>query len=240
MHDSIGVLYQMRQGPNESNDTYVECFENNAMTVGMVQGGHLFYSPGIVGKEKDKAGAQEIYTAREASLAVLLLRNSDPKRYGGLISRLKEGANLGRDEYPTSVASMYELMVKNDKQTNTQNQQNFGGRSRRGNTFAQAGSEIENEDENGPVAGNDGVVHPHVLCFNCQRYGHYSSSCPLSNQRRGGATVLLHGTCLTNKSNYPVVIEEHRLLLDTCSTDNVCKTGGSCLTYGNVKRMKSS
>ena len=44
-------------------------------------------------------------------MAVLLLSNADPTRYDELISSLKRGANLGHDEYPTSVAEMYKLMV---------------------------------------------------------------------------------------------------------------------------------
>ena len=94
MHESIGALYRMRQGANESNDGFVERFKNAVMTVDMVQGGHLFFSPGITKREKTEATEQEIYSAKEASMAALLLQNSDQGRYGDLISRLKEGANL--------------------------------------------------------------------------------------------------------------------------------------------------
>jgi hypothetical protein len=32
-----------------------------------------------------------------------------------------------------------------------------------------------------PVAGNDAVTHPHVLCFSCQLMGHYADKCPTPN-----------------------------------------------------------
>ena len=38
MQDAIGLMYRMRQCSNESNDSYVERFKKNAMTVDMVQG----------------------------------------------------------------------------------------------------------------------------------------------------------------------------------------------------------
>ena len=250
MHEAIGIMYRMRQGQHESNDGYVERFKNNALTVDMVQGSNIFYSPGIAGKSYAEASNEEIYSARQANMAVLMLLNSDPNRYGNLSTSLKEGASLGRDEYPTTVAGMYELMVKSDKS----NARNYNTRARRGNLFAQSGDGANNEDT---VPGSDGVIHSHILCFNCQKYGHYSSTCPSPDRRRGGATALLRGTCLACKMDQEPIIEDHRLLLDTCSTDNVCNnikllfdvrqcrrdeslvimTNGGSMRYNTIGRM---
>ena len=53
--------------------------------------------------------------------AILLLKNAVEQRYGGLSKSLKEESFLARDEYPISIASMYELMVKYSAQNNTNN-----------------------------------------------------------------------------------------------------------------------
>lgn len=41
----------------------------------------------------------------------LLLKDADEKRYDDVANKLKEGATLGRNEYPKSVADMYELIT---------------------------------------------------------------------------------------------------------------------------------
>ena len=208
----------MRQGQTEPDDSYVERFKNNVATVEMVQGSNLFYSPGIVGKSYSLATKQEIYNAKEANLAALMLINADPGRYGDLASNLKKGANLGRDEYPKSIAGMYELMTKYMRDLSKI--ANQGGR--KGSVFVQTGSS-EGDNEQDPIPGNNRVTHPKIMCFNCGRYGHYLSSCPCGNKKKNGASALMNGTCLAGKENKCLHIWNHRLLLDTCSTDNVCR-----------------
>ena len=47
--------------------------------------------------------------------AAYFLNNVDGKRYNGLRQRLEEGAMLGRDEYPLTLAHTYELLVEQNK-----------------------------------------------------------------------------------------------------------------------------
>ena len=42
----------------------------------------------------------------------MLLKFADEGRFGSLSNSLKEGTFLDQDEYPTTVATMYELMTK--------------------------------------------------------------------------------------------------------------------------------
>ena len=191
LHDAIGLLYRMRQGQTEPDDSYVERFKNNVATVEMVQGSNLFYSPGIVGKSYSLATKQEIYNAKEANLAALMLINAEPGRYRDLASNLKKGANLGRDEYSKSIARMYELMMKYTRDSSKI--ANRGGR--KGSVFVQTGSS-EGDNEQDPIPGNDGVTHPKIVCFNCGQYRHYSSGCPSGNKKKNGASALMNGTCL--------------------------------------------
>ena len=63
----------------------------------------------------------EEHTAEEQrSKAMLLLENSDMKRYGNLSQRLQDSASLGRHEYPQTIGAMYEVMVK-QKTSNNRN-----------------------------------------------------------------------------------------------------------------------
>ena len=62
---------------------------------------------------------EEVLIEEEKTKAVLLLRNADPKQYGDLAARLKEGMALERDEYSTTMGAMYGLMVTNLSQKRT-------------------------------------------------------------------------------------------------------------------------
>ena len=47
----------------------------------------------------------------------------------------------------------------------------------------------------------------------------------------------MRGTCLACKANQERIIEDHRLLLDTCSTDSVCN---NIMLLYNVRKCKAS
>ena len=50
-------------------------------------------------------------TAREEYLAVLLIRKSDPKRYGQLVLELENNHTRGADQYPTTMEQAYDMLV---------------------------------------------------------------------------------------------------------------------------------
>ena len=58
-------------------------------------------------EEKEAAKA----TAREEYLAVILLTKSDPKRYAALVNDIENGHSRGRDDYPTTLAGAYDMLV---------------------------------------------------------------------------------------------------------------------------------
>ena len=122
----------MKQGETEANDNYLERFKSNIMTVELTGGKDFFCSKGIMTKGNDDPTDDEIKAEEDKMQAILLLKNADEKRYGGLSKSLKEGSFLARDEYPISIASMYELMVKYSAQNNTNNSIDRDDRRRRG------------------------------------------------------------------------------------------------------------
>ena len=98
----------------------------------------------------------------------MLLQISDEKRFGKLIKHLKEGMQLGRDEYPKNVTSMFELMYKFSQSESQQRSTN-----NRGFLFLQQDASGTN-NESPPISGNDGNIYPEITCYNCGNWCDYA------------------------------------------------------------------
>ena len=114
---------------------------------------------------------QEINDEEEASMALLLLKNSDPKRYSSISKKLREGTFLSRDEYPVTVSTMYELMTNHDKLYHTQGSNS--NRNNRGIILTQQRANSGNNEIGGSedvdaaaVAGIDGNII-NATCYFC-------------------------------------------------------------------------
>ena len=220
LHEAISTLYKMKQGQTESNEHYLERFKANVNTVELAKGDHIFCSDELLLRAYgDKPSDTEIEAEKDRSKAVLLLKNSDDRRFGGLAQRLREGSYVSRDEYPKTVAGMYELMVKHAG--HVANEQGQAGK-RAGMMFAQKNLE-EKSSGRTLVAGNDGKIH-NVECYNCRSFGHYASQCPeVSMTKNTGVDLLNKGVLFVQPTRADdAIINKDWILLDTCSTDNVC------------------
>ena len=232
LHEAMANVYRMKQGADESNDAYLERFNMIVCTAEMVGGKNLFYSEKIAKKDLHAASQSDITAAEEQSKAILLLKNADDKRYRVLKDDLKMGTYLSRDEYPITTASMYELMVKTsgglDPRSTNRNKNNSTNQNyaNTGTILTQRKAETTGDsDEDEIVPGTDGVTH-NVTCYNCKKRGHYASNCPEPDMRRTGVGALQLCTCFaqstTPDQNSEEIIDSNWLLLDSCSTDNVC------------------
>ena len=123
--DSIHTLFSMKQSEAEPNDRYLERFKSNVNTIELAHGEYIFCPTSFVKPvDPDNITAAEKKIECEKMKAALLLRNSDHKRYGALSLRLREGVTLGRNEYPETLSSMYELMVRQRQNNNNNNNRN--------------------------------------------------------------------------------------------------------------------
>ena len=105
-------------------------------------------------KDNDDPTDDEIKIEEDKMQAILLLKNAVEKRYGGLSKSLNEGSFLKRDESPTTIASMYELIVKYSTQDNNNSIINHDDRRRGGIILTQLG-----EDNRGEVVpGSGGII----------------------------------------------------------------------------------
>ena len=128
--DALVVLFKMKQGNTEANDNYLDRFKSNVSTVDLTSGLNVLCPTDIMDKVNAVPTTEEIKTERERFTAMLFLKNADEKRYGDLRHRLKESAALGRNEYPKTLATMYELMVSQcpDQPSSTSNNRNNNNR----------------------------------------------------------------------------------------------------------------
>ena len=89
LHEAVSTLYKMKQDETEANDNYIERFKSNIMTIELTGGKDFFCSKGIMTKDNDNPTDDEIKIEEDKMQAILLLKNVDEKRYGGLSKSLK-------------------------------------------------------------------------------------------------------------------------------------------------------
>ena len=115
------------------------------MTVELTGGKDFFYWKGIMTKDNDDSTDDEIKVEEDKMQAILLLKNTDEKRYGGLSKSLKGGSFLARDEYHITISSIYELMVNYSTQNNNNSMINRDDRRRGGVRLTQLGEDNRGE-----------------------------------------------------------------------------------------------
>jgi len=145
--DSFFGIFKIQQGPTEANDAFLERYKANVGVVELAAGDYIFCCNRLMTKVNAEPTDDEISIEKDRFKAMLLLKNADNRRYGGLVSRLKEGASLGRNEYPTTVADMYELMCShcpdlptNNNNNNNRNNHNNNNNNRNGVNLLQHGN----------------------------------------------------------------------------------------------------
>ena len=113
-------------------------------------------------------------------LAVCFLLGGSIKKYGSLVADLQNSYLMGDDKFPTTVAESYQMMANytappNEGQTLSSNSVQSAYGYMTGMSFAQTDGKKEV-----PVPGVDGILHPNIICFKCQKPGHYKNQCPIA------------------------------------------------------------
>ena len=180
---AMSAMCNIRQGPNESNDSYRKRVDSAALTLSLVGGKNVFYSEEISDAlDPEKPGKEEICAEEEKLKAMIMIIRSDPGRYASLQESLIEDMYKGRDEFPQTKTAAYDLLqhINNDilqeisaRQKNSNKSSSWFRRNKRSTnvSFTQKGEKCE------IVPGTDGKVHADIQCHNCNLYGHYSNQC---------------------------------------------------------------
>ena len=79
----------------------------------------MLMSPVILGKTITNASESEINAEKETLMSVCFILRSDEFRYKSLLDDLKISANLGRDEYPTTLTDAFDLSVRESGEYDT-------------------------------------------------------------------------------------------------------------------------
>jgi hypothetical protein len=230
LHDALVAFVKTEQHNGESDDDYMKRFKASVETLISAGGRQIFCSPEIMESKTDIPTKAERSAEEEKFKAICYLKQSDKSRHGSLLRDLQNGAYVGRDEYPTTTAGAYDLMIRRSgafqgRSTGGRGRGGRfgrgGGRSGRGGyNFAQHGRG-DNGREVPPdgvelVPGVDGTTIP-MRCYHCNQWGHGSRNCPnRGNQRGVGAVHVGIGLSQANGG-----IPDTWILLDTCSTASV-------------------
>jgi hypothetical protein len=234
-------LYNNRQGPDETVETYAKRFEHMTTSIELA-GGELFHHPGLqkIGLKKmlgeraplatqdDISNAQQVAT--EAYKAVVFLECADSNRYMTLWQTLRNEALIGQDNYPRTMTKTYDILTKYKTTPRPRHDDGGrgagrgGGRRGRGDNDRKSGrSFLQNSTPQGTtVTGNDGRSFLEVRCYRCQSNGHYSGICPSTTSQH-----LQIGLSLTQTKRHPTpntTVNPDWLLLDSCSTKSTIKS----------------
>ena len=132
---------------------------------------------------------------------------------------------MGNNNYPTSFSDVFSLLLNYRKERQ---------KGKDTPTIAEEESTAVNlaQRQQTPTAGKDGILHPNILCYNCNLMGHYSNQCPSPPRATGMqgfqmSTILYHANFnqvslqdRLNKSSFTSSRYDLRslILLDTGST----------------------
>jgi len=126
----------------------------------------------------------EIEEASERFKAMCFLPRSDDSRYGELLSNLKKGVFLGRDEYSPTVMDAYQLLLRTSKEGIPRRQYGRFNRQRNNQPNSQQRSSFnlaqKAEDKSSDkkkeesVPEKNGDIFEHITCYACHKMGHYS------------------------------------------------------------------
>ena len=243
--DAYDQFFSCHQGQRESDSHYLERFRS-AYEVLEHAGGQIGADARVLptAEKKKYTTESEIQTAGlERTLAAIFISHADKHRYAKLQSNLASLHGLNQAMHPTDLDAAYSALVtfkEHDPDTNRQGRNNR--RSDPNNTsadepipalsFAQAAAQ-----GNALVPGTNGISHPGITCFDCQKVGHYSNECPTPStpgqqhvqfNDRGTDTIEPTDHSIASnfsflESNKPETIPSSGILIDSLSTADVFK-----------------
>ena len=163
-------FYRTKQFDKSVEDYFTD-FENAQELVQQANADILDFTD-LVAKEriKDENVTEEV--VRQKFVAMAFILNADVKRYGMLWDDLHNNLLKGQDNYPADMQSAVHMLTHWKATTPRRNRSNQSNRAagRNGMQF------VQNENvKRQPVQGRTGPLRPDIICFRCNRPGHYAN-----------------------------------------------------------------
>ena len=226
--NKLRELMNMVQKHNETLDEFFKRVRSQVQTLKMAGGTNVFLpllktvgqlsttekttaNLAIISATDDaekKKAEEDLETLKEkkmeeAVLAMLLLQQADRIRYGRRYTELDRNVDVGRDDFPTTVTSAFNILTLEERRVLEQNNRQQGrGGANPSYQFAQSGQEGGGNGNGGGGGGDDRrpremppgtVLVPgrngetiNWQCYNCNQWGHLSRQCPEPQRQRGG------------------------------------------------------
>jgi hypothetical protein len=181
LDDAWESYYTYRQGAQQSTHEYMKEFQAIVQVLehyGAAIGADGPYLDSAKEKLKttllkavsDKEILEKAMAAAKLkSIATGFMKRADKRRYGALWSDLENQFTRGQDHYPDDLTAAYHMLLNYQPAPVPQQQRRRDDDETSGLSFLQNGS---------PVPGTDGEIHNDIKCYNCNKQGHYASSCP--------------------------------------------------------------
>ena len=212
-------FYRTKQFDKSVEDYFTD-FENAQELVQQANADILDFTD-LVAKEriKDENVTEEV--VRQKFVAMAFILNADVKRYGMLWDDLHNNLLKGQDNYPADMQSAVHMLTHWKATTPRSNRSNQSNRAagRNGMQFVQN----ENVQVRQPVQGRTGPLRPDIMCFRCNRPGHYANDYP--DENGAGGNIILSQLGFVFVQSQPK-LPPSLIIVDTGSTFSSFSTGG--------------
>ena len=181
---SMRDFYRTKQFNKSVEDYYVD-FEN-AQELVLQAHVDLLDHTDLLLKERVKSPTITDEEVRQKYVAMAFILNADVKRFSGLWDDLHNNLLKGQDNYPQDMQKAVHMLThwKGSSNTGGNRTQQNRGLGRNGMQFVQNGGNTT------PVAGRTGPLRADIMCFRCNRHGHYANDCPEEQNGTRGNIIL--------------------------------------------------
>ena len=114
LYHCIRIFINLRQGDNEPNDTFKLRWDNVYETMELAGKENILRSDKLVKVAGDQDSYKEKQVQVDEMKEMFFLSSSDQNRYILMLQKLRDGDNVGRDEYPVTTKLALDLLINTE------------------------------------------------------------------------------------------------------------------------------
>ena len=178
--DVLKRFIELRQNESEDLIDYVKRFKQQRDVVKSMFGSEMFI--GFIRQQQEYLQAVDSGTKEDLRqeieqrfTAYMLLRNSDQKKYGSLLTTLSTQYALNNDQFPRTIRGMTDVM-SNHRHDNHGKQNKNNKKGKQADDSKSDKEKTDTQDTSFAQQGSD------VWCWVCGKKGHKVPQCPLKDK----------------------------------------------------------